>query len=348
VFVERKIALAVLAITTSCREASHSGADGGADEGGSAAEGPCQELVVDRDTIVPVAPPVACSVAHAKESSGDLAGACRTACANGAITLCDVDATYGLLYAGRGADDCPAVDAGTVDLTCYVTHPTTHDPPCSAGRRPSGLIDPSNDGTLAGWLAAASTLEAASVVAFRILARDLERLGAPEHLVRGARRAARQEERHAAIMACLARLRGREPERPRVRVVPPRDVVAVALDNVVEGVVRETYGAAVNLFSAERAADPELRAAFVAIGQDECTHAAWSFEVAAWSRSRLDESERRLCDDAFRRALAALRREISADRTSPHLRIPLGLPSTAEAIALLDRLESDLLAAVPS
>ncbi len=112
--------------------------------------------------------------------------------------------------------------------------------PCGTGRRPPGLEplarDSSND-AVADVLARIAHLEAASVPAFRRLSRELARLGAPATLVARARRAARDETRHARVMTVLARRRGASVPRIGVRRTPKRDVETIAIDNAVEGCV---------------------------------------------------------------------------------------------------------------
>ena len=114
-----------------------------------------------------------------------------------------------------------------------------------------------------------------------------------------------------------------------------RSLLAIALHNAVEGLVRETYGAAVARFAHLRGPDPHLSRALASIARDECAHAALSFRVAEWIVPRLDREGRARHDDAIRGAIAELRREIAGDATPPELRRALGLPSRGEAETLL-------------
>ena len=91
--------------------------------------------------------------------------------------------------------------------------------------------------------ARAACLEAAAVDAFRWL-RDELVAQAPKRLVRAASRAIRDEMRHVRVTSALARRFGEEaitPPAPPPRVVRP--LLRLALDNAVEGCVRETYSA---------------------------------------------------------------------------------------------------------
>ena len=91
--------------------------------------------------------------------------------------------------------------------------------PICMGRRPLGHTQPRQRGAtpLAQTLAEAAHLEAASVIAFARLARDLVRLGAPAGLVARARAAAQDEVRHARSLGHLARQHGAQPAPVTVR-----------------------------------------------------------------------------------------------------------------------------------
>src|SRR5262249_20637467 len=144
----------------------------------------------------------------------------------------------------------------------------------------------------ARWLADVARLEAASVPAFVMLARDLIAQGAPAALVRAALRAADDEVRHARVMTALAPGHGAAP--PAVVVAPtaPRDRAALALDNAVEGCVREAFAAVCAYHQAAAAPDPSLRDAFAAIAADETAHAALAFAIDAWLAPQLDAATR--------------------------------------------------------
>src|SRR5207244_2173225 len=122
-------------------------------------------------------------------------------------------------------------------------------------------------------------LEAASVPAFLLLARDLVVHGAPPALVQAALVAADDEVRHAATMAVLARAHGATPPAVELTPTPVRELRALALDNAIEGCVREAFAAACAAHQAGAAADPALRTALAAIAVDEARHAALAFAL---------------------------------------------------------------------
>src|SRR5262245_10013390 len=96
-------------------------------------------------------------------------------------------------------------------------------------------------------------LEAASVRAFEVLAAELEQYGAPQRLSEAARAAATDEVRHAASTAEWARALGANVAQVAVPARGVRSLAAIALDNAVEGCVRETFGAVIGAYQARAA-----------------------------------------------------------------------------------------------
>lgn len=164
------------------------------------------------------------------------------------------------------------------------------------GRRPRGLAvwgGPSGASlSLPAWLAECAHLEAASVIAFQHLEQDLRQLGAPPSMVASARRARADVIRHAREMTTLARRFGQTPPKVDVVATADRSPFEVALENAVEGCVRETYGALVVAYQAESATDPEIRSVAKRIARDEARHVALAHEVARWIEPQLVASER--------------------------------------------------------
>jgi hypothetical protein len=216
------------------------------------------------------------------------------------------------------------------------------------GRRPDGLCvsEPRpEDETPGEWLARTARLEAAAVAAFAFLARELEALGAPSALLARLKQAARDEITHAERMTELARTRGAEP--PAAVVVPParRSLLEIAIENSVEGCVRECWGALCARFQAAAAQAPDVRAAFARIALEEAEHAELSRDLAAWLDSRLEPAERARVDAARAKAIIDLRRELDND-TPERWSAELGLPTREQALAAFDALEgAGLLAA---
>jgi hypothetical protein len=220
---------------------------------------------------------------------------------------------------------------------------------CAIGRRPDGFegacVDTSNGSVLGAYFATVAALEAASIDAFRILKSELEAHRAPKRLVRGAERSAREEVRHTRATRAAARRHGARAEElrmPRVsRPSAPRSLEAIALENAVEGCVRETFGALTATWQAERAEDPEIRAMMQEIAADETRHAALSWSVARWADARLTADERARVAAAIRHAVHVLEWELRADPAEDLVRAA-GLPRASEAKSLLAQMRAAL------
>jgi hypothetical protein len=203
------------------------------------------------------------------------------------------------------------------------------------GRRPAGLVEPRRldaHDAIGRWLAHAAWLEAASIPAFIYLARELDLHGAPRALSRAALAATRDEVRHARIMRQLAARFGATPPTVDVALPAERSLEEMAIENAIEGCVRETWGAVVARWQAHRAGDPELRAAFRSIADDEARHAALAWAVDSWVRTRLPAAAHPRIDSARERGV----RELFAGPTHEAL-VMLGLPFGADERGLLER-----------
>jgi hypothetical protein len=221
------------------------------------------------------------------------------------------------------------------------------------GRRPQGLVKLgcAQPGRVAAadaeklavgrFFADVAQLEESAVTAFHVIEQELEAHGAPQGLRRAARRAARDEIRHAAITGRLARRYGVEPEHPTIEGRALRSLFDLAIENVVEGCVRETYGAACARYQALCSADGEVRATLRGVATDEARHAELSWRMHGWACSKLDADERGRLKGAARAAIAELRNEVGRDPGAAVRRFA-GMPSPQHALALLDALDAEL------
>jgi hypothetical protein len=210
------------------------------------------------------------------------------------------------------------------ELVCQYSFPSCN----GIGRRPRGLRSLQERRALSPpgrYLVRMAYLEAASVVAFERLAHELETHGAPPSLRRSALRAARDEVRHARIATRLARCAGGSVREPVVRKSRKRSLVAMAVENAVEGCVHETFGAALAMAQSMAAPDPRLRTAMRQIARDEMRHAELAWSVAEWLEGRLTEPERARVTKARTGAARALIRA-SCRLVEPELVDELGLP----------------------
>jgi hypothetical protein len=221
------------------------------------------------------------------------------------------------------------------------THESIGHSGCVVGRRPEGLqaaVPLRMPTALGAYFANTAHLEAASVFAFERLARELSELGAPDALVEAALRSARDEIRHGALVGALARRFGGEPSEARVAEPPPRGRYAIALENAVEGCVRETYGALVAHHQAALASDPAVAATMGGIAEDETRHAELAWQVAAWLEPQLSAAEQHELARAQREAVARLSREVAREELSAADAARIGWPSASVATALVARL----------
>jgi hypothetical protein len=219
----------------------------------------------------------------------------------------------------------------------YVSIDTTSF--CGTGRMPVGLVPVHREraADAGAWLARAAWLEAASVPAFVFLARELDLHGAPQALVGAALVAANDEIRHAALVGSLARRYGAQPPPAEVAGFAPRALEALAIENAVEGCVRETWGAALALRQSIDARDAEARAAFAAIANDEIRHAELGWAIDRWASERLDAAANARVD-AARAAAARALLDSPPDPALP----ALGLPDEVEHRALRARAHAAL------
>jgi len=219
--------------------------------------------------------------------------------------------------------------------------------PCM-GRRPDGLLEPESRraNPLADYYASVAHLEQAAVMAFEVIERELEGFGAPQQLRERARRARTDEIRHASRMAEFAERLGGVV--PCTHAAPPgeRSLLAAALENAVEGCVREAWGALSAHYQSAAAQDPEARQVWREIAADESDHAELSFALHEWYLQQLTSEERGQVEAAVQRARLELRVELAVG-TPPHAAVVYGagVPHPSCAVALFNELEIRVLAA---
>lgn len=216
----------------------------------------------------------------------------------------------------------------------------SRQPTCFGGRRTEGLVVKAKSGeqqSLADFFAESAYLESVSIVAFERLVDELGELGAPADLIERARQSREDEIRHADAMANFARRLGASTRSPEIIPTPSRSAFAIALENAVEGCIRETYGALLAHYQANASESAEVRSAMIRIAEDETAHAALSWDIAEWLEPRLSKIEQRQIHDAKMEALEELALTLQANR-DPHTMTVAGLPNVSEAEKLLSEL----------
>jgi hypothetical protein len=248
---------------------------------------------------------------------------------------------------GVSCDSCPtsgggrAVSCGTREADGRTKTHCSYITCSNDGRRPEGLREAQQweaGCELGALYAHVAWLEAASVPAFLRLADELIAHGAPEALVKAARRSAADEVRHTRAMQVLARRHG--AMMPEVDLPPfqPRSLEAMCTENAVEGCVRETFGALVTGWQARTAGDAEVRRALSSISRDELRHSELAWAVDAWAAGLLSSPERERIRQLRREALSALEHEVSSQPPPEHFVREAGVPTREQALSLLQGL----------
>lgn len=217
------------------------------------------------------------------------------------------------------------------------------------GRKPPGELRFSNVKTVADCNSLGRTLarhaayEAASVVAFEHLRSELALFGAPQHLLDRITWAADDERRHAVQVRMLANRYSQDSEDFSVEPAVIRDIESIAIDNMHEGCVGESWGALVGLYQAENAKDPVIAETMGQIALDEVEHASLSWAIHDWLFPQLDEAARERVTLAKCKALKKLM--LSANRTvgSTHTYLA-GFPEPHIANRLAERFVQSLMA----
>ncbi len=202
---------------------------------------------------------------------------------------------------------------GSIEERASEMLPVDTDSCTVIGRFPSGKLQmqPATAAhPIAAYFAHQGQLEASSVLAFEEIARDLKTHGAPARLIEWALSAAREEANHARLCFELCRRYGGNPIAPTVERGKVQTLLDMALDNAVEGLTREAFGALLGHHQALRAEDPAIARAMRLIADDETRHAEFSIELHDWIMTQLTDGERNQVIAA--RAAALLRFEKSA------------------------------------
>ncbi len=300
---------------------------------------------VERTEVVVVPPQ---DLADALEADGTLSlEACRTLCEeSGRVPedLLDCQAVGDASGAPATSFDSGATgDTGArwPELACTYVEVEIR---CIGGRHHAAIATPSRGyaaAPLMAWLQGTTHAETASVKAFVALARELETLGAPDGLVRRCHEAACDEVAHARSIGDLLAARGGSRVPMRFRQVPSRSLTQLAVENAVEGCVKEVWAAAVAYWQATHAQDDGIRAAMAPIARDEARHGDLARAIHAWAMEQLDEDGRQQVIDAQAEAVEELLTDL--DRPAdPELVAQVGLPDREAAVALSRQLAAHL------
>jgi hypothetical protein len=298
----------------------------------------CEPMVVDEVFDLPLS-----VISPYLDDQGQLPPqACNYVCSmligvQGRVLSCNVEDGGGSSSDGTTTSD--GSSSSTTGEPTVPVHCEWVDQRC-IGRRHAALRSDGRVATedpFAAWLARAAHAEAASVFAFLALHDELAAHGAPQDLRDRTIAAARDELAHARTMARIARHHGASVATPRFARIASRDLEAIAIENAIEGCVRETWNALEATLQARDAEDPELRSAMQRIAIDETRHAELALDLAAWLDTQLQANARARVHDARRAAIAGLHAELSTPHPDPLYR-RAGLPTPATAQHLLEGL----------
>lgn len=212
------------------------------------------------------------------------------------------------------------------------------------GRRPEGLVSEAREpvgGDMGPYFANVAALEEAAVAAFERMADELTALSAPHELVAGALDAADEERGHVVRVSGLARRFGAEPKRPTIEARRERKLFDIALENAVEGCVRETFGALVGTYQALAASEPAVAGEMAVIATEEVGHAELSWRVGDFLGDLLTVEQRESIGAAQRHAIESLRAEVLTP-VDAGLERGVGLPSSRVMLQWLDELQREL------
>jgi hypothetical protein len=142
------------------------------------------------------------------------------------------------------------------------------------------------------------------------------------------------------------------PTIPCIRATPAdeRSLLAAALENAIEGCVREAWGALSAHYqaaTAATAAEADVRQLWHDIARDESDHAELSLALQDWFMLQLTTHEQALVEAAMQRARDELRAELLlASAPHPAVMQQAGVPEPARAVVLFGELEGQVLETV--
>src|SRR6185312_2291637 len=239
---------------------------------------------------------------------------------------------YCAVTCSTSTTDCREVvtDRGQPELLCTQLVSCGGRRPVAWSAEPVDRVD-----AIEQFFVRSAALEAASVHAFRRLADELRRHGAPDELAQRAGASAAQEVVHARIVGEMARRYGATPVAVRLPEAGERTLLELAIDNAIEGCVRETFGAAVAQWQAATARDKRVRRAMRRIARDEADHARLAWDLRAWMATRLTIDERTLVLAETQRAVARLDAVVVSSSPPRALVDEVGLPTAAQAASIV-------------
>jgi len=234
------------------------------------------------------------------------------------------------------------IDASDWSIVEFSRARIKEDEGACIGRKPPGQVnfldvEIADISSIGNVLARHAAYEAASVIAFVHLKQELSFYNAPVAILKRIDKAIEDEKRHALQVEILAQRYDRQIKKFDVDATPIRNLEAIAIDNMKEGCIGETWGALVGLFQAEHAKDKVIATTMYLIAVDEVDHAALSWEIHDWITDQLSEEACLRVEFTKKAALASLR--LKAERpVEQNLSLLAGFPEPQTSKVLVDKL----------
>lgn len=186
------------------------------------------------------------------------------------------------------------------------------------------------------WLACMTALKESSAVEYDRVAEELGLHASPTDQIECAREASSDEWRQFEQLSNLARRRNLFVCRAPTVSGEPRDLFELARDNVVHGLVRETFSSAVARYQAHHLGASELRDVFQLIAHDAARHLRFSMDLHQWLVGQLSPARCGILAALRCEAIEQLAAEIQP--LSPDIQGFFGLPSVEQGRAILRHL----------
>ena len=194
------------------------------------------------------------------------------------------------------------------------------------------------ENVIGAWFARANHAEHSSVFAFAQLRRDLIQLQAPKHLLQKIDTAICEEAQHTSMMGDFARAnQGHLIEVQFDGFLDSRSLWDIAVENLLEGCINESYAALQALYQSRHAQTDFLKACFAKIATDECKHAEIAREVHQFLLPLLTKQQREELQCLQLQQWNKLQKAVSEQAIPTDLKI-LGLPSPEKASFMVQEL----------
>jgi len=247
-------------------------------------------------------------------------------------TLCQVEMDYydylcSCNYEGENEN-------GEQPITCEFTT-------CAIKGRGHGNIQKGvtviGSNNLTRYVAKAYHAEASSVAAFLQLRSELQRYNVPLELLKRCLHAAKDEIKHARMIAALARKNSAILPELSFGILPNRTLFEITLDNAIEGCIYETYSALKAQYQVHHA-DARLIPILQTIARDETKHAQLAWDIHKHLIPRMSPKQQQKIKAAQRIALQNVLVQAMNEASGPLSRT-LGYPPSDLAKIFSSRLD---------